>query len=249
MRAITTTTKTRAITGLLPLALSTLALASSPAAAQTGDCELFDVDFTLAEFYTTEARAIVEITLDTGAVVTFTDVPAGTPISGPAGTLIVRIYKCTTAPTPEPTPTTAPEPTPTTAPEPTPTPAPEPTPTSAPEPTPEPTETPTEEPTETPEPTAVPTETPTTAPTPEPTETPEATATAAPTATPEATSVPQEPTPTPETEVLGQQEEPEGELAETGARSAGQVALFGLSLILGGSILVAAVAARRRQLA
>ena len=67
MRAITTTTKTRAITGLLALVLSTLALASSPAAAQTGDCELFDVDSALAEFYTTEARAIVEITLDTGA--------------------------------------------------------------------------------------------------------------------------------------------------------------------------------------
>ena len=56
MRAITTTTKTRAITGLLALVLSTLALASSPAAAQTGDCERFDVDFTLAELNTTERQ-------------------------------------------------------------------------------------------------------------------------------------------------------------------------------------------------
>lgn len=243
MRAMTMQIKTRATGGALALMVALFTVAATPAAAQTtGDCELFDVTYALSEFYTTEARAIVEITLDTGAVVTYTDVSAGTPIGGPAGTLIVRILKCTTAPTPTPEPTVEPTatPAPTATPEPTATPTPEPTPTSTPEAT------------ATPEPTTAPTETPTTAPTPEPTtaptETPEATATAAPTATPQATTVPQEPeaTPTPETEVLGQQEEPEGELAETGARSPLQVAVFGGGLVIAGALLVG-VFSRRRQ--
>ena len=144
--------KTRALGGAMALLLALLTVAASPAAAQpAGDCELFDVDFVLSEFYTTEARAIVEITLDNGDVVTFNDVPGGTRIGGPAGTLIVRIYKCTTAPTPDPTPEPTPEPTA----------------------TPEPTETPTTA--ATPEPTTAPTETPEATQTVAPTATPEAT--------------------------------------------------------------------------
>ena len=149
---------------LLALIAMVLVLPASQAAAQpAAGCESYALDEPLELFYTVDSWALVTITLDGGSQVTFTDVGADQLIAGPAGTLIVAITKCETAPTPTPTPepTATPEPTPT----PEPTATPEPTPTTTPEPT------PTVEPTPTPEATETPTATP--AP-PEPTPTPEA---------------------------------------------------------------------------